>query len=436
MVFLVDHRESVDIMLRRTKEFDRSNIFADNFRGNMPNSHVVMPTKDPRFAAQRKLIAATMSRDFLVNVAAKHILKQSFHLINLWRKKSETASNYPFHAADDLQQLAFDSIWAITFGTEANTFEAQQDSLQQKSTIGVDSSDTGQTVEFASADAPACYKAVETLMHETEAAEDDIWPALSYWLRCQSRSWKRAKAYQVKVVEEGLAKSRDRLTELLSGDELTDCVSDVMVLHEFGTAVKEDRPPQYSSAAMKDELLLFVVAGHETTASTLMWAVKYMADHSQVQHDLRSALHHVYPNGELPSGDVLARSSIPYLDATVEEILRLGRPIPGQIRTALCDTQILGHAIPKGTEVFLMSNGPGYVQPSQFTTKIREHDRSKSSQLNKDRAVPDWHATDITTFKPERWLKEDAEGNVIFNPNAGPNSQFGVGERSCFGRKL
>ena len=62
-VFLTDHREGLDIMLRRSKDFDRSRFFSDNFVGTIPDAHLVLPT-NTRFKAQRKLLADTMTPSF------------------------------------------------------------------------------------------------------------------------------------------------------------------------------------------------------------------------------------------------------------------------------------------------------------------------------------------------------------------------------------
>lgn len=88
-----------------------------------------------------------------------------------------------------------------------------------------------------------------------------------------------------------------------------------------------------------------------------------------------------------------------------------------------------------------LNNGPGYTMPSY---KVDESRRSiQSQQDEKDARYKSWDEDDITTFKPERWLvqknKNDASedgGTVAFDPNAGPSHLFGVGMRSCFGRRL
>lgn len=60
--------------------------------------------------------------------------------------------------------------------------------------------------------------------------------------------------------------------------------------------------------------------------------------------------------GDLPSVQEIVHADIPYLDATIEEIHRLGGTVSSNVRMTLCDTQILGYYVPKGTDVFMVSS--------------------------------------------------------------------------------
>lgn len=115
-----------------------------------------------------------------------------------------------------------------------------------------------------------------------------------------------------------------------------------------------------------------------------------------------------------------------YLDACIEELLRCSLTEPGSIRTALTDVIILGHRIPKGTDIFLLGNGPGFFSPAFF---VDEKSRSPSSRTH---PVGEWDPTTMHRFDPTRWLTSTGE----FDGQAGPNMVFGLGPRSCFGKKM
>ncbi len=159
-----------------------------------------------------------------------------------------------------------------------------------------------------------------------------------------------------------------------------------------------------------------------------------------MRQDLQSAFAAAYSEGRQPSAQEITGTTIPYLDAIMEEIFRFGSVVPINQREAMQDTEVLGHHVPKGTIVIYITNGPGFTMPSY---KVDEGKRSaQSRQDEKDGRYKSWDEEDIAQFKPERWLVEqcpDGEGkggSVTFDPNAGPVNAFGLGPRSCFGRRL
>lgn len=88
-VFVTDPREAQDVLLRRSKDFDRSQfligsvailscvsvprtrtlliLFPDCFIGTIPNNHICQPTNE-KFRQGRRLLADTMSNGFLHSV--------------------------------------------------------------------------------------------------------------------------------------------------------------------------------------------------------------------------------------------------------------------------------------------------------------------------------------------------------------------------------
>lgn len=183
-------------------------------------------------------------------------------------------------------------------------------------------------------------------------------------------------------------------------------------------------------------MLAYVIAGHDTTANTFSWGLIYLADHQQSHSRLRQHLAVVFADAvreqRHPRVDEIVKSSAPYLDAVIEEILRCSVVLPMVSRQAQVDTTILGHPIPKGTLVMCMSNGPGFLRPA---LPVEEHLRSKTSQAAPD-AIGAWDSDDMHLFKPERWLDTDASGEELFNSRKGPMNSFGGGPRGCFGRRL
>jgi cytochrome P450 len=122
----------------------------------------------------------------------------------------------------------------------------------------------------------------------------------------------------------------------------------------------------------------------------------------------------------------------------MEETLRYSHIAPAVLRQATVDTQILGYHIPKGTNIFLNTSAASFMQPA---FEIDEARRRESARVVGGRQS--WDPEDVEEFVPERWLKMEnrqqegeTENREVFDSRAGPMLAFGVGHRSCFGRKL
>lgn len=209
--------------------------------------------------------------------------------------------------------------------------------------------------------------------------------------------------------------------------------TDLIVQREAQMARKEGRDIKIDTQVIKDELFGFYMAGQETTSTTLCWAMKYLTAHPDVQIKLRNSLREAHErahrNGGLPFAQEIAQADVPYLEAFIQEVHRVGNSVSSIVRVTTKDTVILGHVIPKGTDVFMLTNGPSYKTPP---LEIEEAIRSKTSRENREKFGV-WDNETIGKFIPERWLSKNEKGEVVFNPSAGYTHPYGVGPRACFG---
>ncbi|PLN83395.1 cytochrome P450 [Aspergillus taichungensis] len=442
-VVVTDSRESYDILLRRTKEFDRSDTFGNIFRGLVPDHHISMKSVNPEFKAHRRLIQDLMTPQFLNEVSAPRLYASFSALFDLWTEKARLAQGRPFIAGDDFFAAALDAIWGVTFPQDLKDgiIHARLQLLRSLETLqpGSLTSNEDDAVPFPEPPMPAAQGAILTLTDSLEKTLIAPIPALSFKLLSMTKAMRDARAVKEEMIATELARGKARLVEQANGEQpATRCAMDDILRREIAAAQKQNREPNYDTRTMYDELFGLLVAGHDTTSTTATWGLKFLSDHQEVQAKLRAALHANFTTAlrenRRPTADEIAKAHIPYLDATQEEIIRKSNTGSAISRTATTDTVLLGHHIPKGTTVFLMGNGPDFHAPP--VGSIAESARSESCQKAKGR-VGVWDAADSHLFKPERWLTVDAEtGREVFDSTAGPFLTFGLGPRGCFGRRM
>jgi cytochrome P450 family 135 len=127
------------------------------------------------------------------------------------------------------------------------------------------------------------------------------------------------------------------------------------ILSMLAAARHEDGSPM-SDSEMRDELLTLLVAGHETTATSLAWAMERLCRHPEKLARLR---------GELEAG------SDAYLTATIQETLRLRPVISIVVRRLARPVEIGGYELPAGAAVtpsiYLVHRNPTiYPEPERF----------------------------------------------------------------------
>lgn len=153
-------------------------------------------------------------------------------------------------------------------------------------------------------------------------------------------------------------------------------------------------------ALIRDEIAFVFLAGHETTATTLMWALYLLDQHPEIQEnvvsEIRSTLQGKNPNYQ----DV---EKLPLTKAVFEETLRLYPPVHVYSREALGpDTLPCGQTVKKRDLITI----PAYI--------LHRHQE---------------HWEDPHSFQPQRFLPENVEKirRYTYIP-------FGAGPRLCLGK--
>ncbi|KAJ5292830.1 NAD(P)-binding protein [Penicillium atrosanguineum] len=127
-----------------------------------------------------------------------------------------------------------------------------------------------------------------------------------------------------------------------------------------------------------DQLMTFLGAGHETTATAMQWAVYALCKNPEVQTRLREEIRANLPSisEENPTIDAATLDNLPYLHAVCNEILRFHPSVPSTVRTAVKDTTIVGKDIPKDTIL---------VISPEILNHMEEHWGPDADKFNPDR---------------------------------------------------
>ena len=408
------------------KVFDRAQITIDTLTGLAPDHHINKKT-GPDWKAHRMLIQDPMTPSFLHSVAAPAIHSKALDLVQLWRVKAAVAQGRPFEAGEDMHLAALDAVCAFAFGEQfghsaTGNVLKQTKALQQQSKNN-QVTNLDEPVAFPKAKTDPVLDSTMKLTNMVGEAINAISPRLwwDYLLKITPRGRKAVKDKWAFVTEElrGAVKRMEDEVPIRAA-------VDHMVQREKKAAEKTGRKPNYFNDTMVDETFGFIIAGHDTTSTALVWALKFLADNQNVQKKLRDTLHKAYGHAKMearnPTAGEITSTQIPYLEAVSEEVLRLCGAVPSVERDALADTEVLGYPIPKGATLLLLTAGPTIAKPALGNTKKE----SKSK----------WDSDDITAFRPERWLAKNNGDAESFDPMAGPMFAFGGGQRMCYGRRL
>jgi cytochrome P450 len=142
-------------------------------------------------------------------------------------------------------------------------------------------------------------------------------------------------------------------------------------IHAFMKAAADDKGASFhdQKQLLAASLDLFG-AGADTTATTLRWAILFLAHHQDVQEKMHKEIREQVGTHTLPSyGD---RLKLPFTEAVIIETQRASNLMPmGVPRRTVEPTKIMGYDIPKDAIVFpllgnLMHNADSYPDPTKF----------------------------------------------------------------------
>ena len=318
---------------------------------------------------------------------------------NLFNAFDQFASkNEEFELKECLGKFSMDTIASCAFGVDAQSFTNDKSQFVQYA-LNIFKQDFRQGLLAFLAFLPLGHKVMNAFglsvlrVTETEFFYEAISASLKY--RRESKTKRNDLV--------------DMMLEAIKGELSED--------HNEAEADQYEKDSKLNHKAEKhnmDELvvvataIVILVAGYDTTGSTLAYACYYLAKHPEVQDKLRNEIEDIV--GDDP--DKMTKFSyddiqqMHYLDAVISETLRCYTPFPNLQRTCTKTYQI------PGTDIVIPKGGEVWINVASIHSDPKHYD----SPLE---------------FNPENFSKENMAKR---NPYA--FLPFGQGPRNCIGMRF
>ncbi|KAH6648546.1 cytochrome P450 [Truncatella angustata] len=396
-----------------------------------PNATIGMKTGSA-FKQQRRLWNCILAPTFIDTVVASSLYGSTQRLIQIWQTRAKRAPGLAFEVDLDLRQTTLEGMWEMITGTGLGLLAAVEDHALEARILIVRKLSK---VEFKGrVRYPPIYTALSTMLTCVD------WIITGFSLRFYTWVFKSLPILPPaeKIVDRALQQVLDGIRGRQDNGVVSVNRSALYEVILRDSALHGKSGMAGSDAALKSEMVELLITGHETSASSVGWALKYLSDHPHTQNRLRRSLFAAFPDargcGNTPSSADIIAADLPYLDAVIAETLQVACIGPVSFRQAQQECDVLGHRIPMGTTVILLTAGPSYEVVATERPYVPLDVRSKTSQETAQRSgIPQWNNShSVSVFEPERWL--DVNGN--FSPDAGPSLPFSAGPRGCFGKRI
>ncbi|XP_037126753.1 steroid 17-alpha-hydroxylase/17,20 lyase isoform X2 [Syngnathus acus] len=233
----------------------------------------------------------------------------------------------------------------------------------------------------------------------------DIFPWLQLFPNADLRLLKQCVSTRDKLLHQKYEEHKAQYSDHLQRDLIDALLRAKRNAHNNNTAEMSSQP-----LGLSDDHILMTVgdifgAGVETTVTVLRWAIIYLLYHPEVQKRIQDEMDSNLGRDRSPL--LSDRGSLPYLEATIREVLRI-RPVSPLLipHVALQDTSLGNFKVRKGTRVIVNLWSLHYDEK-------------------------EWKHPEL--FDPGRFL--NSEGTGLSKPSSS-YMPFGAGVRVCLGEAL
>ncbi|MEU6990895.1 cytochrome P450 [Streptomyces sp. NPDC046465] len=296
-----------------------------------------------------------------------HMLRVARRLIASWdgRFAPGAAESAPVDVSDDMTRMTLDTIGLAGFGYDFESFGRAEPH-------------------------PFVQALVRGLAHSQAKLARD--PAGEY--RAQDAAFETDAAFLAQVVDEVIE------TRKTSGDTGVDDLLGLML-----NSPHPDSGEILDEANIRNQVITFLIAGHETTSGTLAFALHQLVRNPAALHLAQAEVDALWGDEPDPEPTYEDVGKLRYVRQVLNEALRLWPTAPAFQRRARADTTLGGrHPVEAGQSVVVLT-----------------------PMLHRD---PVW-GDNVEEFDPERFAPETEAAR---SPHA--YKPFGTGERACIGRQF
>jgi cytochrome P450/nitrite reductase/ring-hydroxylating ferredoxin subunit len=276
----------------------------------------------------------------------------------------------PVDVVEDLKRFTVDVTTSLTFGRDMNTLEESGDDVMQR------------RLEL-------------------------MFPAFNRRIFAMIPLWRLVKLPRDRQLDRALVDLRTWLGGLVADARARVAAEPERAEHpanflEAMLSARDDAGQPFSDRLIHANLMTMLLAGEDTTAYTLSWAVHQMCESPESVAALEGELDRVMGGEAVPSRMEVA-NRLAYAAAVANETMRLRPVAPLILLEAIVDTAVGDVQVPARTHVLVLTRPP-----------VRDPR----------------HFADPEVFRPERWI----EPVGAHEPSA--HLPFGSGPRICPGRSL
>ena len=353
-VYLVTHPDDVDRVMRvNAKNYGKRTIQYENLA--LVTGDGLLAADTQSWKRQRKLIQPAFHHEAIMRVGPDTVLVTERMLKN-WQK---LPNNSVIDIDDDMMHAALEIVGRSLFGTDLagdveKTAQATLDALD---------------IIVARARTPITFPK---------------------WIPTPNNR-KLAKALkQLDSAVQRILDERKKITAIAGVDRDVDMLDLLLAAH--------DDEGGLNSKELRDQIVTFIVAGHETVASSLTWTWWLLGSHQDVQAKLQKEVDEVLQGRNPEVKDV---ANLPYTRAVVDEALRIFPPGWVVSRRSLGEDVLGGHEIPEKSVIII----------SPWATHRHPEAWNKAESFDPTRFMPDAPTPQKGTYLP-----------------------FGIGPRMCIGK--